>query len=105
MQAGVRGCQVQIQEWAFSCMFTPVLPSKRMLTSALATIVTYVPGKVRLVQANCDPSDEHAKLIFTLRAEYNLNRDNYDKKAAYSVMKWILIPPEPARGLPVRCKK
>ncbi|EFW14782.1 conserved hypothetical protein [Coccidioides posadasii str. Silveira] len=35
------------------------------------------------------------KLIFTLRAIYDLSRDNYDKNTVYTVMEWIRSPPRP----------
>lgn len=55
----------------------------------------------------CNPSDKLPKLTFTLRAVYNFSKDNYDKNAAYNVMKWILSPPEAqaANDLAMRRKK
>ncbi|KJF61017.1 uncharacterized protein CIMG_04666 [Coccidioides immitis RS] len=72
-----------------------------------ATIVTFIPGNVRIIQVTCNPSDKLPKLIFTLRAIYNFGKDNYDKSTAYDVMKWILSPPEapPAKELAMRGKK
>ncbi|KAK2802127.1 hypothetical protein FQN50_007491 [Emmonsiellopsis sp. PD_5] len=72
-----------------------------------ATLVTFIPGKVRMVQATCNPSDKLPKLVFKLRAVYNLSKDTYDKNAAYNVMQWILSPPEaqPAKDLAIRGKE
>jgi hypothetical protein len=72
-----------------------------------ATIATFIPGKVRIVQATCNPSDKLPRLTLTLRAIYNLGHDNYNKNSAYDVMKWILTPPEAQldKELAIRGKK
>ncbi|OJD10851.1 hypothetical protein ACJ73_09676 [Blastomyces percursus] len=49
---------------------------------AKATVVTFIYGKVRIVQATCNPSEAHPTLNLMLRAIYSLGRDNYDKKVA-----------------------
>ncbi|EGC46684.1 conserved hypothetical protein [Histoplasma capsulatum var. duboisii H88] len=66
------------------------------LTFLLATVVTFIPGKVRVVQATCDPSNASTSLTFVLRAFYNLSMSCYDKTTAQKVLKWILCPPNPA---------
>ncbi|EGC46799.1 conserved hypothetical protein [Histoplasma capsulatum var. duboisii H88] len=70
----------------------------------VATIVTFVYGKVRIVQATCDPSERNPTLTLTLRAVYNLGKDNYDKRVAFDILKWIFCPPEPARELAISGK-
>lgn len=77
----------------------------RMLTAFEATVVTFICGKVRIVQATCNPSEKYPTLNLTLRAIYNLGAENYDQKVAFDILKWILSPPEPARELAVRGKK
>ncbi|PGG98388.1 hypothetical protein AJ80_09538 [Polytolypa hystricis UAMH7299] len=69
------------------------------LTNPKATVVTFICGKVRIVRATCDPSEKYPMLTFTLRAIYNLGKENYDKEVAFDVLKWILSPPEPAKEL------
>ncbi|OAT05244.1 hypothetical protein BDBG_01667 [Blastomyces gilchristii SLH14081] len=68
------------------------------LTFFLATVVTFIPGKVRVVQATCDPSNASTSLTFALRAFYNLSMSCYDKTTAQKVLKWVLCPPNPAQG-------
>ncbi|KKZ61653.1 hypothetical protein EMCG_03838 [[Emmonsia] crescens] len=70
----------------------------------VATIVTFVYGKVRIVQATCNPLEMYPVLTLTLRAIYNLSKDNYDKKVAFDILKWIFCPPKPAKGLTIRGK-
>ncbi|OJD15176.1 hypothetical protein AJ78_04539 [Emergomyces pasteurianus Ep9510] len=60
--------------------------------SLTATVVTFVKGKVRVVQAACNPSETHPTLTLTLSATYNLGKDNYDKKVAFDILKWIFSP-------------
>ncbi|KKZ63309.1 hypothetical protein EMCG_00292 [[Emmonsia] crescens] len=67
-----------------------------------ATIVTFMVGKVRVVQATCDPSNQYPTLTCALRGVYNLSMSCYDKSSVHNIVKWILCPPEPARGLPLR---
>ncbi|KMP07296.1 hypothetical protein CIRG_06977 [Coccidioides immitis RMSCC 2394] len=71
----------------------------------MATVVTFVHGKVRIIQASCNPSETYPTLTLTLRAIYKLGEDNYDKEVAFDVLKWILSPPEPAKQLSMRGKK
>ncbi|KAL1957302.1 hypothetical protein VTO42DRAFT_6210 [Malbranchea cinnamomea] len=63
-----------------------------------ATIVTFIPGKVRVVvrvvQATCTPSQKLPVLRLTLRAIYTMGHDTYNKNTAYEVIQWILSPPE-----------
>ncbi|KAL2388186.1 hypothetical protein RJ035_003510 [Blastomyces gilchristii] len=70
-----------------------------------ATIVTFIYGKVRIVQATCDPSETNPMLTLTLRAVYDLGKDNYDRKVAFDILKWIFCPPEPAKELAIRRKR
>ncbi|KMU92718.1 hypothetical protein CIHG_10504 [Coccidioides immitis H538.4] len=72
---------------------------------AKATIVTFVYGKVRIVQATCDPSETNPMFTLTLRAVYDLGKDNYDRKVAFDILKWIFCPPEPAKELAIRGKQ
>ncbi|QSS51915.1 hypothetical protein I7I53_07373 [Histoplasma capsulatum var. duboisii H88] len=69
-----------------------------------ATVVTFIYGKVRIVQATCNPSETYPTLSLTLRAICSLGKDNYDKKEAFNVLKWIFCPPEPAKELAMRGK-
>ncbi|KAK2757190.1 hypothetical protein FQN54_004704 [Arachnomyces sp. PD_36] len=74
------------------------------------TTVTFIPGKVRVVQATCRPSDPLPTLTLTLRAIYTLGTDTYNKNTAFEVLQWILSPPDappPANELetPIRSKK
>ncbi|KAK2806748.1 hypothetical protein FQN50_005746 [Emmonsiellopsis sp. PD_5] len=71
----------------------------------VATVVTFICAKVRIVQATLNPSERYPVLTFTLRAIYNLAKDNYDKEVAFDVLKWILSPPEPATEVAVRGKE
>ncbi|EEH47677.1 uncharacterized protein PADG_03761 [Paracoccidioides brasiliensis Pb18] len=68
------------------------------LTFFLATVVAFIPSKVRVVQATCDPSNASTSLTFALRALYNLSMSCYDKTTAQKVLKWIFCPPNPAQG-------
>ncbi|KAK2865469.1 hypothetical protein FQN49_003536 [Arthroderma sp. PD_2] len=70
-----------------------------------ATVVTFICGQVRIVQATLNPSETYPTFSYTLRTMYNLNHDNYDKEAAYDVLKWILSPPDAPMELAVREKK
>ncbi|OJD12104.1 hypothetical protein AJ78_07253 [Emergomyces pasteurianus Ep9510] len=66
-----------------------------------ATIVTFMVGKVRVVQATCDPSNPYPTLTCTLRGLYNLSMSCYDKSSVHKIVKWILCPPELAGGVPL----
>ncbi|KAK2764380.1 hypothetical protein FQN54_009074 [Arachnomyces sp. PD_36] len=68
----------------------------------MATVVTFICAKVRIVQATLNPSERYPTLTFTLKAIYNLGKDNYDKEIAFDVLKWILSPPRPAKEVAVR---
>ncbi|WEW61235.1 hypothetical protein PRK78_006725 [Emydomyces testavorans] len=70
-----------------------------------ATIVTFMVGKVRVVQATCDPSNQYPTLTCTLRGLYDLSMSSYDKSSVHKIVKWILCSPEPARGLSLRGRK
>ncbi|OJD27701.1 hypothetical protein ACJ73_00911 [Blastomyces percursus] len=70
-----------------------------------ATIVTFMVGKVRVVQATCDPSNPYPTLTCTLRGLYNLSMSCYDKSSVHKIVKWILCPPELAGGVPLRGRK
>ncbi|PGG96490.1 hypothetical protein AJ80_09821 [Polytolypa hystricis UAMH7299] len=79
-----------------------------MLMSLQVTTVTFSGGKVRVVQATCNPSDKWPRLILALRAIYDFGKKTYNKKTAFEVMQWILSPPEARpdlEGLPIRSKK
>ncbi|PGG97181.1 hypothetical protein AJ79_09318 [Helicocarpus griseus UAMH5409] len=70
-----------------------------------ATIVTFMVGKVRVVQATCDPSNRYPTLTCTLRGLYNLSMSCYDKSSVHKIVKWILCPPKLAWEVPLRGKK
>ncbi|KAK2735782.1 hypothetical protein FQN57_001120 [Myotisia sp. PD_48] len=70
-----------------------------------ATIVTFIIGKVRVVQATCDPSKEQPSLVFTLRALSDFKLSCYDKITAKKIVKWVLCPPNPPQALSMRSKK
>lgn len=69
--------------------------------------MTFIPGKVRIVQATCNPSETYQTINLTLRAIYTLSKHTYDKNVASDVLKWILSPPEPepVKELAVRRKQ
>ncbi|KAK2810933.1 hypothetical protein FQN50_002524 [Emmonsiellopsis sp. PD_5] len=74
------------------------------------TTVTFIPRKVRVVQATCRPSDPLPTLSLTLRAIYTLAADTFYKNTAFEVLQWILSPPDappPAKELEmaIRSKK
>ncbi|PGH36584.1 hypothetical protein GX50_00621 [[Emmonsia] crescens] len=71
----------------------------------MATVVTFICAKVRIVQATLNPSERYPTLTFTLKAIYNLTKDNYDKEIAFDILKWILSPPQPAKEVAVRGKE
>ncbi|PGG95610.1 hypothetical protein AJ80_09930 [Polytolypa hystricis UAMH7299] len=66
-----------------------------------ATIITFMVGKVRVVQATCDPSNKYPTLTCTLRGQYNLSMSCYNKSSVHEIVKWILCPPEPAQVFPL----
>ncbi|EEH41302.2 hypothetical protein PAAG_03588 [Paracoccidioides lutzii Pb01] len=70
-----------------------------------ATIVTFIYGKVRIVQATCNPSETNPTLTSMLRAIHNLGKDNYDKEVAFDILKRIFCPSEPAGELAMRGKR
>ncbi|KAK2810621.1 hypothetical protein FQN50_002878 [Emmonsiellopsis sp. PD_5] len=70
-----------------------------------ATIVTFLIGKVRVVQASCDPSQEHPEFKIALKGVYDLSLSCYNKAVFHEVVKWLLCPPDPARELPLRSRK
>ncbi|OJD27004.1 hypothetical protein ACJ73_01601 [Blastomyces percursus] len=71
-----------------------------------ATVVTFLPGKVRVVQAICNPSEKFPVLTFTLRGLYDLDMSCYNKDTARGIIKWILCPADPhpveTKTLPLR---
>ncbi|PGH29714.1 hypothetical protein GX50_07528 [[Emmonsia] crescens] len=69
-----------------------------------ATIINFMDGKVRVVQATCNPSEEHPILTFTLRGLYELDLFHYDKAIVQKVVKWIMSPPNPVYTLSLRVK-
>ncbi|GBF60807.1 hypothetical protein TMEN_3262 [Trichophyton mentagrophytes] len=73
--------------------YKPILRYKEGFLTA--TVVTFIYGQVRVVQASIKPSETYPTITFTLRAIYDLNED-YDKEVAYTVLQWILSPPKPA---------
>ncbi|KAG5304296.1 hypothetical protein I7I50_11333 [Histoplasma capsulatum G186AR] len=91
-----------------SLHFLPIIcihGSVPMLTMPVkATVVTFIYGKVRIVQATCNPSETYPTLSLTLRAICSLGKDNYNKKVAFNVLKWIFCPSEPAKELAMRGK-
>ncbi|KAK2756181.1 hypothetical protein FQN54_005589 [Arachnomyces sp. PD_36] len=70
-----------------------------------ATIVTFLIGKVRVVQASCDPSQEYPELNIALRGVHDLKMSCYNKAVFHEIIKWILCPPDPPRELPLRSRK
>ncbi|EFR04550.1 hypothetical protein MGYG_07555 [Nannizzia gypsea CBS 118893] len=62
----------------------------------MATVMTFMYGKVRVIQASLKPSETYPVLTFTLRGIYDLNAEKYDKEVAYTLIQWILSPPKPA---------
>ncbi|EFR02167.1 hypothetical protein MGYG_05170 [Nannizzia gypsea CBS 118893] len=59
-----------------------------------ATMVTFICGKVRIIQATIKPSEKHPTLNVNLRAKYILNNANYDKNVGFDVLKWLCDPPQ-----------
>ncbi|PGH07908.1 hypothetical protein AJ79_06116 [Helicocarpus griseus UAMH5409] len=70
--------------------------------SLTATVVTFLVGKVRVVQATCNPSEKLPTLTFTLRGLYDLRMSCYNKDTVCEIVKWILCPSDPQ---PVETKK
>ncbi|OJD26563.1 hypothetical protein ACJ73_02053 [Blastomyces percursus] len=70
--------------------------------SLTATIVTTMAGKVRVVQASCNPADEYPTLTYTLHGFWDLSMSTYNKTTAQKVVKWLLCPPDPAQTIPLR---
>ncbi|KAK2812010.1 hypothetical protein FQN50_001718 [Emmonsiellopsis sp. PD_5] len=70
-----------------------------------ATIITFMIGKVRVVQATCNPSDQNPTMTCTLRGSYDLRMSCYNKSSVHEIVKWILCPPGPSQGLSLRPKK
>ncbi|KAK2793690.1 hypothetical protein FQN52_000642 [Onygenales sp. PD_12] len=58
-----------------------------------ATIVTFCPGKVRVVQAMCNPADPSTKLTFHLMVDEVFSTHDYKRETGHKVLKWILSPP------------
>ncbi|KGM92094.1 uncharacterized protein PADG_11624 [Paracoccidioides brasiliensis Pb18] len=52
-----------------------------------ATVVTFICGKVRIVQVTCSPSEKYPTLTLTLRAMDSLGENHYDKEVAFDVLK------------------
>nr|KMM66456.1 hypothetical protein CPAG_02795 [Coccidioides posadasii RMSCC 3488] len=48
--------------------FPLILHSMQPLTFLLPTVVTFILGQVRVVQASCDPSNQYTALTFTSKA-------------------------------------
>ncbi|KAK2791256.1 hypothetical protein FQN52_004932 [Onygenales sp. PD_12] len=82
------------------------LPAKLTYKDGIltATIVTFLIGKVRVVQASCDPSQEHPELKISLKGVYDLSLSRYNKAMFHEIVKWLLCPPDPARELPLRSR-
>ncbi|KAK2798464.1 hypothetical protein FQN50_008824 [Emmonsiellopsis sp. PD_5] len=73
----------------------------------VATIISYLGGKGRVVQVACDPSEAYPTMKYTLRGLYDLNLSSYDKSAVQKLVKWSLCPPNPCAShiLPVRTEE
>ncbi|OJD23001.1 hypothetical protein ACJ73_05648 [Blastomyces percursus] len=83
--------------------YLPILTYQDGLLTA--TVVTFATGKVRVVQASCDPSQEYPKLNIALRAVHDLKMSCYNKDVLHEIVKWILCSPDPPRELPLRISR
>ncbi|KAK2808589.1 hypothetical protein FQN50_004621 [Emmonsiellopsis sp. PD_5] len=54
--------------------------------SLTATVVTFLVGKVRVVQATCNPSEKLPTLVFTLRGLYDLSMSCYNKDTVCGIV-------------------
>ncbi|KGQ01671.1 hypothetical protein PAAG_11664 [Paracoccidioides lutzii Pb01] len=89
-----------------SCKVASLVPASNYHPiRPLATVVSFMVGKVRVVQATCDPSNQNPTLPCTLRGSYDLSMSCYNKSSVRDIVKWILCPPELAQGLPLRGKE
>ncbi|EFW17716.1 hypothetical protein D8B26_004926 [Coccidioides posadasii str. Silveira] len=96
--------QMNKLDWVHSKnKYLPTLTYQDGLSTA--TMVTFLNGKVRVVQASCDPSQEYPKLNIALRAVHDLKMSCYNKAVFHEIVKWILCPPYPPRELPLRISR